>query len=125
MPWPEEYLLMNSARIDIKIVKGATFFFKIGLNKADKTPVDMSGFTGKAQLRDFDRNLLATFTVTTTASGGLYLELLPEQTKAISVVPSDDRSSIGRYDAMVTDELGKKIVPVWGEVVLDLAETEE
>ena len=125
MPWPEEYLLMNSARIDIKIVKGATFFFKIGLNKADKTPVDMSGFTGKAQLRDFDRNLLATFTVTTTASGGLYLELLPEQTKAISVVPSNDRSSIGRYDAMVTDELGKKIVPVWGEVVLDLAETEE
>lgn len=124
MPWPEEYLLMDSARIDIKIVKGASFLFKIVLNKADKTPVDMSGFTGRAQLRDFDRNLLATFTVTTTSIGELLLELLPEQTSAISVSPSGDRTSIGRFDCLIADELGKKIIPVWGEVTFDLAETE-
>lgn len=124
MPWPEEYLLMDSARIDIKIVKGASFLFKIVLNKADKTPVDMSGFTGRAQLRDFDRNLLATFTVTTTSIGELLLELLPEQTSAISVSPSGDRTFIGRFDCLIADELGKKIIPVWGEVTFDLAETE-
>lgn len=125
MPWPEEYLLMNSARIDIKIVKGASFLFKIVLNKSDKTPVDMSGFTGKAQLRDYNRNLLATFIVTTTNIGELLLELLPEQTSAISVSPSEDRTSIGRFDCLITDELGKKIIPVWGEVIFDLAETIE
>jgi hypothetical protein len=124
MPWPEEYLLIDSARIDIKIVKGASFFFKIVLNKSDRTPVDMSLFTGKAQLRDFDRNLLATFAVTLTNIGELFLELLPEQTLAISVSPSEDRTSIGRFDCLIEDEVGKKIIPIWGEVTFDLAETE-
>jgi hypothetical protein len=124
MPWPEEYLLMNSARIDIKIVKGATFYFKIGLNKSDKTPVDMTGFTGKAQLRDFNRNLISDFMVRLTSIGELYLELSPEQTAAISITTTEDRSSIGRFDAMVTDDIGKRIVPVWGEATLDIAETE-
>jgi hypothetical protein len=125
MPWPEEYLLIDSARIDIKIVKGASFFFKIVLNKSDRTPVDMSGFSGKAQLRDFDRNLLATFAVTLTNIGELFLELLPEQTLAISVLPSEDRTSIGRFDCLIEDEIGKKIIPIWGEVTFDLAETVE
>jgi len=125
MPWPEEYLLMNSARIDIKIVKGTTFYFKIVLNKSDGTPVNMTGFTGKAQARDFNRTVFADFAVTTTSIGELFLELTPEQTLAISVVPSEDQSTIGRFDTIITDNLGKKIVPVWGEVTFDLAETEE
>ena len=124
MPWPIEWLECDSARIDITITKGATKYIKYQFLDGNKNPIDMSLFAGKAQVRDDSRNLLTEFIVTLDSDGWIILELTPEQTNSLTVDPQADKSIIGRYDVLITDNVGRKISPFWGTVSLDYLETE-
>ena len=124
MPWPIEWLECDSARIDITITKGATKYIKYQFLDGNKNPIDMSLFAGKAQVRDDSRNLLTEFIVTLDSDGWIILELTPEQTNSLTVDPPADKSIIGRYDVLITDNAGRKISPYWGNVSLDYLETE-
>ena len=78
--------LTEPAKLDLKFVAGDSFLRSIKLLEPDSTPVDLTGLTGRAQIRDRPNGkLLADFTVTIPdpLAGEVFFSLDATQTRAL------------------------------------------
>lgn len=78
--------LTEPARLDLKLVAGDSFTRTIRLQEQGGTAIDLTGLTGRAQIRDRPKGkLLAEFTVAipTPANGEVVFSLDTTQTRAL------------------------------------------
>lgn len=78
--------LTEPAKFDLRIVAGDSFVRTILLKEADGTAIDLTGLTGRAQVRDRPKGkLLAEFDVdiATPATGEVVFSLTATQTRAL------------------------------------------
>jgi hypothetical protein len=99
---------------DLIIDIGRDFNEYFGFTDDADTPLDMTGYTVKAQIRSGESSgstLIAEFTVDNSAlaDGELWLRLTDAQTAAIT-------ASSGYYDILVTDASGTDETWVFGTV---------
>ena len=79
--------LTEPARLDLKLVAGDSFRRSIVLKSSDGTPIDLTGLTARAQIRDRPAGkLLADITTTVDAptTGEIVLTLTTVQTRALN-----------------------------------------
>jgi hypothetical protein len=78
--------LTEPARLDLKLVAGDSFSRTVRLQEQNGDPIDLTGLTGRAQIRDRPKGkLLAEFTVTipTPTNGEITFSLDTTQTRAL------------------------------------------
>lgn len=77
--------LSEPARVDLKMVAGDSFSKEFRLREQDGTAIDLTGLTGRAQVRDRPGGeLLAEFTVgPLDATGVVTISLTTAQTRAL------------------------------------------
>ena len=78
--------LSEPATLNLKFVAGDSFSRTIRLLESDSTPIDLTGLTGRAQIRDRPKGkLLGTFTVTipTPTNGEVTFALTATETRAL------------------------------------------
>lgn len=105
----------TSTRHNLTIDIGRDFREWYGFRNEDDTPIDLSGATLKAQIREQSSSasaLIAEFTIDTAqaANGDIYLTLNDGQTAAIT-------QSKGYYDILVTDASGTDETWIYGDVI--------
>ena len=78
--------ITEPGKLNITITAGTSFHKELILKDASGTVIDLTGYTGYAQIRKGSRqNLLATFTVTITAiEGKVELDLSKTETAGLS-----------------------------------------
>jgi hypothetical protein len=111
---------------DITIYRGDTFEFFFRLRDDEFAPNgsvissvyrNLTGFVGKAEVRDLNKALLAEFSVTVAAHavtpGAVLCVLTPTQTRSFPVGGSN---AIGTWDVQLTSPAGKVKTYVRGSV---------
>ena len=96
--------MATAGSYDININAGSTFVLGLTLKKANGTPFDLTGYTGRSQLRKThtDATVDATFSVafdSNRKSGKMSIGLSDVQTKALTLVS-------GVYDVELVDPTG-------------------
>ena len=105
---------MPAAKLDITIEQGATWARTLGLVRANKTPMSLVGYTGKAQIRTKpeDDTVLAEFTVAFVeprTSGKIMYSLTDEETTELTF-------STAAYDLFIISPSGVTTKLVYGTV---------
>lgn len=81
---------MAASKLDLDIEQGATFTLTVTLTHPNGLPIDLTGFTGKSQIRKVhgDSLVLADFDVTITdpTKGIILMQLTNVQTLALNFV---------------------------------------
>jgi len=101
---------------DLTIRKGREFSEWFGLRNDDDTPMDLTSYTVRAQIRadiDIAATLIADFSVRIDdpATGDIYLELTDAQTSALT-------ARRGYYDLLLTDPSGIDETYAEGTVII-------
>jgi len=112
------------ANLDLKLRQGATFGPIVGqLKNADTTPINITGYTFRAQMRKSADDSLSTglsFTcnVVDGATGKFSFELSDEQTSTLAVDPvsMDALDSTYVWDLEMESPLGKVTALLYGKV---------
>lgn len=105
---------MTAARYDIVLDKGATFSKKFTWRDAGGSPVDLTGYTAKAQVRLDEDDATAILTFDTEAApativlGGVLGTIVMSQTKA-TTAGLDTPSTTPLYDLELYDPTGVAI----------------
>ena len=103
---------MSAGELDLEIEQGTTFLSTVTLQNDDLTPVDLTGFSLKAQIRETPNNaiLAAEFTIDnpSPATGSFDIYLTPTQTSAIKAHGKSAKDK-ARYvwDIELTDGAGR------------------
>lgn len=81
-------LIDQTGRVDLVVAQGATFAATFTW-KIDGTPVDLSGYTGAAKIKDtYGGSTLATFTVTLGGNAGTITATLSATTTGALTAPA-------------------------------------
>lgn len=121
---------------EIEIVEGASFSLGFVLSEVDdfgdKTPVDLTGFTIKSQIRRTylkDAPVILDFTTVLDqpAQGSFALTLTSQQTALLELqsLPEDPTMSLGFYDIFLTSPTGSRSLLLRGNVIYHHAVTKE
>lgn len=116
---------MSAGIYDITIEQGADFVRQITINQANGTPMDLTGYTGRAMVRKkySSTSASATFTVTFAndrTTGVVTLSLTATQTAAIPAGESvDDVASQYVWDFELVDIAGIVIRVLKGVCYID------
>lgn len=105
---------MSAAKLDITIEQGATWAKTLVLTKANKTPMSLVGYTGKAQIRikPGHETVLAEFTVAfiePRTSGRITFSLTDEETTELTFANA-------AYDLFIVSPSGTTSKLVYGAV---------
>lgn len=107
---------MSASVYDIVIEQGSTFSLTVLLKKPNKIPFDLTGYTGRSQIRKnhADTNVIAAFSVAVASpqkDGKVVMSLTDEQTAALAVIS-------GVYDLELESPTGEVTRIVQGRVVV-------
>ncbi|MPM97973.1 hypothetical protein SDC9_145154 [bioreactor metagenome] len=103
---------MRSGELDIYIEQGTTWQLDLTIQQSDGTPMDLTGYTGRCQIRSSaitqSESATPTVTVTDPVNGKLTLSLSAEETSAIKV-NGGSYASISQqvYDVELIDGMGR------------------
>ena len=94
---------LNMADLDITIQQGATFDITLTWQDANGTPIDLTGYTARMQIRENieDANFVVEITTTPTASGSIVLGGAAGTIQLI--IPSDVTTGFTTWDEGVYD----------------------
>ena len=90
---------------DITIKAGADYTIDFTYAEDDETPIDLTGWTAEAQLRETDTAPDAVDFSCSVDSAGVHLELDHDETAAL-------RYAVGCYDVFITDPGGTSRTPL-------------
>ena len=121
---------MSAGNHNIYIEQGASWTYNIVVNQTDNIPVDLTGYTGKCQIRPQagSSTLYAEVKVEflDQINGKITLSLTDEQTSAIPSTGQDNTDFNNYvYDLTITDSLGMTIRLLNGNVLLSPGVTKE
>lgn len=106
---------MKAGNKQIEIWRGVDFSETFWFQDADGDPLDLTGYTGRGQIRatrSESAALLATFSVAIDATEGtVTLSLTDVQTAAIT-------PSVGEFDVLLTSADGFDSVNIWGRALI-------
>jgi hypothetical protein len=73
---------MSSGKANFTINQGETFYIRLGYSDASNTPIDLSGYSGKMQLRDKAHGTIFCTLSTESFDTGAYLTFSPNVNNA-------------------------------------------
>lgn len=105
-----------SSVYDLVIEQGATFSLTITLKKPNKLPFDLTGYTGRSQIRKnyAATDVIASFSVAVPSpqkDGKVVMSLTDEQTAALAIIS-------GVYDLELESPTGEVTRVLQGKVVV-------